>query len=280
MNALPPGTTGPLSFALEGDGIRRAAAIFDRESVRLATALRRALPFLARRNVPIVLSWARAIPVSELLSSLTRPIFITHLMVDPGSAPGALVLDAGALSLVLDGVLGGDGRSLPPLSASGLTAPQNALIARTLEGIVLAVGEVLLARMGVRIERAEEQTEESEAGDGMSIVCAFTLGDDLGKLMLVFPKTALGVKAISETLNANDHDPRVLRALDGVDIELVVELTRLRLTLDGLLNLKVGDTLPLDVPVGATVSVRADERVLFRGTPTAVAGRIAVRIEG
>ena len=49
MNALPPGTTGPLSFALEGDGIRRAAAIFDRESVRLATALRRALPVLARR---------------------------------------------------------------------------------------------------------------------------------------------------------------------------------------------------------------------------------------
>ena len=257
MNALPPGTTGPLSFALEGDGIRRAAAIFDRESVRLATALRRALPFLARRNVPIVLSWARAIPVSELLNSLTRPIFITHLMVDPGSAPGALVLDAGALSLDSAGLSGG-----------------------ALEGIVLAVGEVLLSRMGVRIERAEEQTEESEAGDGMSIVCAFTLGDDLGKLMLVFPKTALGVKAVSDTLNADDHDPRVLRALDGVDIELVVELARLRLTLDGLLNLKVGDTLPLDVPIGATVSVRADERVLFRGTPTTVGGRIAVRIEG
>ena len=47
--ALP---AGPLGFALEGEAIRRATGVIEREHVRIATALRRALPFLAKREVP------------------------------------------------------------------------------------------------------------------------------------------------------------------------------------------------------------------------------------
>ncbi|TAK21644.1 MAG: hypothetical protein EPO40_29535 [Myxococcaceae bacterium] len=281
MSADEPVATGPLRFALEGQGFRRAVAMIEGESTRLATALRRALPFLARREVPITLGWARALPMSDALRDLPRPVHVSALTVEPGRAPGALVLDTNALRLLLDGVLGGDGRALPTLDAAGLTAPQRALVGRTVEGIVRAVGEVLASRIGVNIALASDRPDPN-ASDGTSIVCAFMLGADLGRVLLVLPKNALlgpGAAITSALPAPENYNPHVLRALDGVDLELVVELARVPARLDVVLGLKVGDTLPLGIPVSDPVSVRIDDKPMFRGRPTTVAGCIAVRIE-
>lgn len=278
MNALAE-STGPLQFSLEGEPVRRAAAVFERERVRLATALRRALPFLTRRDVPVAMEWARAAPAAELMLDLPRPVHVVHLAVEPGGAPGALVFDAGALSRMLDGVLGGDGRALPTLNPSGLTAPQNALVSRTVEGVVRAVAEVLAARAGVRVEPIPARPDaDNEGGEGTPIACSFALGapPDVGRVVLVLPKGALVSTGGAGTPKA--ADPRVANALSDVDLELVVELARQPIKLGAVLALKVGDTLPLDVSVGGAVCVRADDRTLFMARPTAAGGRIAVRI--
>jgi flagellar motor switch protein FliM len=281
MSNEEPVATGPLRFALEGHGFRRAVSLLEGESPRLATALRRALPFLARREVPITLGWARALPMSDALRDLSRPFHVAPLTVEPGAAPGALVLDTNALRLLLDGVLGGDGRALPALDAVGLTAPQRALVGRTVEGIARAVGEVLSSRVGVTIALASDRPDPN-GSDGTSIVCAFMLGADLGRILLVLPKNALlgpGPTATAALPPPETYNHHVLRALDGVELELVVELARVPTRLDVVLALKVGDTLPLGVPVSDPVSVRIDEKPMFRGRPTTVAGCIAVRIE-
>lgn len=281
MNAPQLESPSPLRFALEGDAVRRAAAVIERESTRLATALRRSLPFLARREIPITLAWARAMPTGDLLRDLPRPFHISRLSVEPGDAPGALVLDASALGLVLDGVLGGDGRTLPTLNPAGLTSPQTALVTRIIDSLTAAIGEVLASRADVRIKLVAERAEV-DGGDGAPLVCAFELGVDgsSGRVFLLLPKAALATGASGEAARADPHDTRIQRALDGVDIELVVELARIPMKLRRLLSLRVGDTLSLDAVVGAPVNVFADERLLFRARPTTQSGRIAVRIEG
>ncbi len=281
MNPLQLDAPSPLRFAMEGDAVRRAASVLERESARLATALRRALPFLARREVPITLAWARAVPMSEVVRELPRPVQVTALTVEPGGAPGALVLDASALGLILDGVLGGDGRALPALSPAGLTTPQSALVARTIEGVVRAMGDVLAARANVRIGLAPQRHDEEE-GEGTPIVCAFELGPDgaSGLFFLLLPKATLAGRAGADAPPEEAQDPRILRALDGVDIELVVELARTSMPFDRVVALQVGDTLTLDAVVGSSACVRIDDRVLFRAKPTTVGGRLGVRIEG
>ena len=275
--ALP---AGPLGFALEGEAIRRATGVIEREHVRIATALRRALPFLAKREVPLRLAWAHARPVADILSDLARPFHVAHFVVEPGSAPGSLVLDAGAVSLLLDGVLGGDGRALPTLNTSGLTTPQTALVSRTLEGVVRALSEVLAARVGVRIEPVPARTDD-QPGEGTPIAGAFSLGSDENPatVILVLPKDALLTREAPVTAPRAALDPRIAQALDDVDLELVVELARVPMKLGDVLGLRVGDTIPVDVPVGSSVSIRADDRTLLRGRPTTAGGRIAVRIE-
>jgi flagellar motor switch protein FliM len=281
MSMDEPVPTGPLRFALEGQAFRRAVALLEGESSRLATALRRALPFLARREVPITLGWARALPMIDALRDLPRPIHVAPLTVEPGPAPGALVLDTNALRLLLDGVLGGDGRTLPTLDTAGLTAPQRALIGRTVEGIVRAVGEVLATRIGVNIALAPDRPDPN-GSTGNSVVCAFFLGADLGRVLLVLPKNAMlgpGSAITAALPQPETYNQHLLRALDGVDLELVVELARVPTRLDVVLGLKVGDTLPLGVPVSEPVSVRIDDKPMFLGRPTTAGGFIAVRVE-
>lgn len=270
---------GPLRFATEGEPIRRAAAVLEREQTRLAMALRRALPFLTRRDVPVVMEWTRVISMAELLLNLPRPIHVLHLTVEPGGSPGALVFDAAALARILDGVLGGDGRILPTLNPAGLSAPQGALVARAVDGVVRAINEVLSARADVRIESAVGRPE-IEGGEGTPIVSSFLVGtDESGRVALVLPKDALLAQAPLVPA-AKSPDQRVTAALHDIDIELVIELTRLPMKLSAVMALKVGDTIPLEAPVSGTVSIRADDKPIFQGRPTTASGRIAVRIEG
>lgn len=180
-----------LRFALEGARVRKAATVLERESSRLTAALRRAVPFLAKRGVQVALAQARAMPMQDLLESLTRPVHITHLVVTPGHAVGALLIDAGASALFLDGVLGGDGQSLPELNPAGLSGPQAALIMGLAGNIVRAFSSTLQASLGLQLEPrtgADEGHVESAP-----IVCVLELGegDRIGHVALVLPREPL-----------------------------------------------------------------------------------------
>ena len=155
-----------LGFAVEGARVRRAAGTLEQASAQLASALRRAMPFLARGGAQVSLVFARAIPIGELLGDLPRPIHASHLVVRPGGARGAIVLDAGLIALILDGVLGGDGSSPPQLEPAGLSPPQVALIARVIDGVVRSFSEVLSKRLGDRAPRERARQRRRRLGGG------------------------------------------------------------------------------------------------------------------
>jgi flagellar motor switch protein FliN/FliY len=272
-----------LRFAVEGGRVRRAATALERESPQLASALRRAMPFLARRGGQVTLCFARAMPISELLDDLARPLHATHLRAAGGNrgARGALILDAGAIAMVLDGVLGGDGRSPPQLNPAGLTAPQVALIARVIEGAVRSLSEVLSRKFGFTLEAVAPDADEASS-EGAPIVCSFDIacGGQTGRVVLFLAKEAILGTPDSDGAPAPEPDARVAGVLADVDLELVVELARAHMPLGKLASLKVGDVIRLDLPVGAAVDVRADGHVVLRGHPTTHSGQIAIRVSG
>ena len=71
-----------LRFALEGERVRKAARLLERESPRLASALRRAVPFLSRRRLPIALAYTRATPIAELLELVPPALILSVLLFD------------------------------------------------------------------------------------------------------------------------------------------------------------------------------------------------------
>jgi flagellar motor switch protein FliM len=257
--------------------------VLEKERGRLESALRRAVPFLARRGIPVALGYAKAMPLSAVLQDIEAPIHVTRLAVQPGDGRGAMVFDAGVLALLLDGVLGGDGTSTPKLESEGLTPPQFAVVQGVVTTILRALGETLSTRLGVRLEPLPGTGPNAEAGgEGVPVACALDLstreGARIGRVVLLLPKESLlHVTGGAEQGAAPKADPRIVAALDDVELEVIVELTRLRMSLGDVTELRVGDTIPLDVPVDGEVTVRTADRVLMRGRPTTVGGRIAVR---
>jgi flagellar motor switch protein FliM len=283
VSALARTPSLALAFAMDGDRVRRAATLLEKERGRLESALRRAVPFLARRGIPVTLGYAKAMPLSAVLQDIEAPIHVTRLAVQPGDGRGAMVFDAGVLALLLDGVLGGDGTSTPKLESEGLTPPQFAVVQGVVTTILRALGETLHTRLGVRLEPLPGTGPNAEAGgEGVPVACALDLstreGERIGRVVLLLPKESLlHVTGGAEQGAAPKADPRIVAALDDVELEVIVELTRLRMSLGDVTELRVGDTIPLDVPVDGEVTVRTADRVLMRGRPTTVGGRIAVR---
>ena len=269
-------------FALEGERVRKASGVLERETPRLAAALRRAGPFLSRKSVPVALEYARAAPIAELLEGIGRPIHATHLLTTPGSAHGVLLLDGVAIAMFLDGTLGGDGKTLPTLNPAGLSRPQVALVSGLAGGIVRAFSDALSIAIGVRIEARAAGVEEATA-ESAPIACGLAIGegDIIGRILLLLPKEVL-LAALGEADSTppGGSDPRIAAVLETVELDLVVDLGRIQMPLGEVAALKVGDTLRLDVPVSGTVSIRAEERELLRGRPTTAGGRIALRIAG
>ena len=269
-----------LRFAFEGERVVRAAAVLQRESPALENALRRGLPFLARRGVPIAMAYARAVSPADILRDITAPYHAVPLTVEPGGGRGALLLDGGLVALLLDGVFGGDGSQTPTLNPIGLTGPQQALVHRLVEGILRALSDALYARTGARISVATNAASDAVSG-GAPIAYVVDVGELTGgRLFLLLPKEALLARETQATpALAAPVNPVIANTLTGVDLDVIVELARIPMKLSDILRMRVGETIPLDVGVDSPVTVRADDRVLLRGHPTTAGGRIAVRIE-
>ncbi len=268
-----------LRFAVEGDRVRRAASTLERISPLLASAVKRAMPFLASRGATVALSFARATPIGDLVAELSRPIHAAHFVSTPGGAHGAVVLDGGAIAMILDGVLGGDGTTPPTLDEAGLTGPQKALLARVLDGVTRAFSDVLAKKLGLTLQ-ATAPDAEAAMTEGAPVACCLELGSgaQVGRVVLLLAKEALLGEADVREDAGHVSDPRVAAVVGQVELEIVAELARVRMTLGRISTLKVGDTIRLDVPVGAAVNVRVDGHKLLRGHPTTSLGQIAIRV--
>lgn len=272
-------TSALLRFAIEGERVRRAASSLEQVSPLLASAVRRAMPFLTARGGTVGLGFARAIPIGDLLGELQRPIHATHLVLAPGGASGAIVMDAGAVGAILDGVLGGDGTSPPELDPAGLTSPQVALLARVVEDLSRSFSEVTFKKFGIRL-RAAPPDADAAIAEGAPVACSLDIGSgqQVGRVVLLLPKEALLAAADAQEHPAQSRDPAVVAVLETVELQLVAELARVSMSLGRLSRLAVGDVIRLDVPVSGAVKVRADGHVVLQGHPTTSEGQIAIRV--
>jgi flagellar motor switch protein FliM len=237
------------------------------------------MPFLAAQNASVTLNFARAMPVGDLLAELGRPLHATQVVLAPGRAKGAVVLDAGAIAIVLDGVLGGDGKSPPRLDAEGLSAAQRALVTRVIDSIVRAYGDVLQKKFGFSLQASPADAEDATT-EGAPVTCSLEVstGGHSGHVVLLLAKEALLTASDPVEQRPRRPDPRVVAVVEGVELEVVAELARVNIALGRLAGLRKGDVIRLETPVGGTVSVRADGHVLLRGHPTTSGGQIAIRV--
>lgn len=294
--------------ALAEETLRRAAP-------SIASGVRRAVPFLGRRRATAVAGSPKTLRASAFGKDLDDPYYVCSLAAEPGGSRAMLALDAHAIAFLLEGMLGGDGSDTPKLAKKGLSAPQRAFIDRIVTNVVSSVSGSLQKVLGLSLTKLPALGNEISA-DGVVVELPiefhdatpkaveskkeFSLDDFdvpsmrggrpsspggaeeanvLGTMFLAISKTALNAaRAANLTKKLERVDPRIAATMRAVEVNVVAELGRIRLSLGDLSRLQVGDTLRLDVPVDGDVEVRVEEQALFRGQPTTHGSQLAIQV--
>lgn len=270
---------GLVKLGLGGDRARRACDRLSTEQRALEAAVRRSLPYLARRKIAVAAEAARTALRTEVMDPIARPFYVSPLCVGGGSrATGALVIDAKAVAHGLDGMLGSGRGGLPELDPAGLSPPQVALAARLARSLVAAFDEVLRP-LGAPLAIAGEAP--GGPGGAVLIACALRIGegDTAGTIVLLVPAGAIETKEVAEAA-PREARPETQAAVAEVELEVVAELGRVRLMLARIASLRVGDVLRLPLSVDAPARLHVGGHGLFLGTPITRGSQIAIEISG
>lgn len=287
MNAPARHPVRPLDLTGRARHLRTAMGAMSRIATQFTRAARRTLPFLVRQR-------AKLAPGAVSLSSLTDasgegPTFHVFLECDDGNAWGELLIDPGALALMLEGALGARNPSSSVALGQELTLAQRALVARVArslaEDFARAVREeagLSLAVVSMRALPSGEAVDDPPT-DGLYVSCAF---EGVGGQSAVI--VALSAEALEAAAREHDGgeeaalggDPRIAEAMKDVPVALVAELGRVKLNLKSVLGLKVGDVLRLTTAVDDSVTVRVGSVEKLLGAPVVSRGQLAVEVRG
>jgi flagellar motor switch protein FliM len=236
----------------------------------LIVALKRALPFLARKRLPIKLDTARCVSFADLAAD-DQIVYTSAFSEKTTNARGLVFFDEAALARVLDGALGGgDATKLPSLK---LTSAQNALALRVTASVMKAFAEALAGKLGLSVEPSSNK----EIDAGVAVVLGLCIdGEGGGVISVALPLACIRVDEPSEPPKVDDG---IAAAMLEVDVDIVAELGKVRLSLDAIARLQVGDVVRLSLPLDERARVSAGGAVLFHGRPTASGDVVAVALE-
>lgn len=231
------------------------------------------MPFLARRRVTVTAEPPRCKSFAELAADDTI-VHVQPFQVTRGGR-GLLLVDETALARILDGVLGGQPGAIAELQrtpSGGLSSAQAALAGRVSGTMLRAFGEVTSHKLGVPIEPIA--AKEIESGAAVVVTLCMEGG---GRILLALPLSS--IRLTEEPVQDGEIDSGIAMAMTDVEVDIVAELGKVRLPLETIAGLKVGDVLRLSLPLDERARVCAGGAVLFQGRPTASGESVAVALE-
>jgi len=264
------------ALSVAGGRGRAACARIGEIAPELANALRRAVPFLARKRVAVRPEPPRCLPFAELATDdgivhasafTARP---AGTQTRSSTLRGLVLFDEVALARILDGVLGGDGGATNAVATP--SSAQSALASRIAGGMLKAIGDILAARLGLAVE----PTPSKDVAAGAAVVVPLTI-EGGGTIHLALPLSA--ISRDDEDSEPPHMDSGIAAAMTDVELDVVAELGRVRLPLEALAQLAIGDVIRLSLPLDERARVCAGGATLFHGRPTASGHVVAVAIE-
>lgn len=255
----------------------RVLQLLDERAQDLANAVRRGVPPLLRKGIPVEAKPARLMKSAAALEELKEPWFQVPLATDPGGSRAMIALDAGAISYLLDAAFGGDLDESAPIHACDLTAPQRAALGRLVDPIVKLVSDVL-AGLGIRLRRLP--VSSGPPGEGELACLTLSIGSRKERnIVLAFARDALSAGGGPLLGSKRDvGEERVTAILSQVELDLVAELGRVRKRVSDIGSFKVGDVLRLDTPIRAPIVIRVQGRPILTGRPTTSGSQLAISV--
>jgi flagellar motor switch protein FliM len=230
---------------------------------------------------------------NEFIRSIANPTCISLLKMNPLDGNGLVDISPGLSFTIVDRLLGGVGKDIK--KNRELTEIEQTLLKKVVEGVCESLREAW--RNVVPLEPELETMETNPQlflqyylPTEMVILLTFevTIGDSSGATSFCIPYPT--IEPIAQNLSSRswfsasrksmgDKSRKVLQSkLNSVDLELMVSLGKTQLTVRDILEMRVGDVIPLRTKVDSDVPVYVGGHQRYRGKPGAKRKQRAVRI--
>lgn len=236
---------------------------------RFARLLRVGLFNFLRRSAEVSVGSVRVSKYSEFIRNLVVPTNLNLVHMKPLRGTALIVFDPGLVFLLVDNLFGGDGRFHTRVEGRDFTQTEQRIILRILDIVFEAYTKSWEPVYPVEFEyiRSEMNTQFANIATPNEVVVSSTftveLGSVSGQIHFCMPysmiepiRDALTSSLQGEALEVDKRWIRLMtQQIQIAEVELVATLGHGRASFDDILNMKVGDIIPLTVPeqIQATV---------------------------
>jgi flagellar motor switch protein FliM len=236
---------------------------------RFARLLRIGLFNFLRRSAEVSVGSVRVSKYSEFIRNLVVPTNLNLIHMKPLRGTALMVFDPGLVFLLVDNLFGGDGRFHTRVEGRDFTQTEQRIIMRILDVVFEAYTKSWEPVYPIEFEyvRSEMNTQFANIATPNEVVVSSTftieLGPVSGQIHFCMPysmiepiRDALTSSIQGEALEVDKRWIRLMtQQIQVAEVELVAELGQGRANFDEILNMKVGDVIPITVPdaIQATV---------------------------
>lgn len=281
----------PYNLATQERIVRGRMPTLEIINERFARLLRIGLFNFLRRSAEVSVGTVKVSKYSEFIRNLVVPTNLNLTHMKPLRGTSLIVLDPGLVFLIVDNLFGGDGRFHTRVEGRDFTQTEQRIIQRILEIIYETYAKSWEPVYPVQFEyiRSEMNTQFANIATPNEVVVSTTftieLGPVSGEMHMCMPysmiepiRDLLTSSLQGETLEIDKRWVRLMtQQIQIAEVELVADLGQTRITLGDILNMKVGDVIPLHVP--EIVSAKVDGTPVMECKYGVFNGQYALRVE-
>ena len=259
----------PYNLATQERIVRGRMPTLEIINERFARQLRIGLFNFARRSAEIAVGPVRVVKYSEFVRNLVVPTNLNLVQAKPLRGTALFIFDPNLVYLVIDSLFGGSGQFHSRVEGRDFTVTEHRIIQRLLRVVFDDLEKSWAPVHPLKFEfvRSEMNTQFANIATPNEVVVVTTfnieLGTSGGEFHICMPyamiepiRDALYSSLQGEQLDADKRWVKLLsRQVQAADVELVVNLGTVELTLQELLNMQVGDVISMDIPQPLTAEV-------------------------
>lgn len=281
----------PYNLATQERIVRGRMPTLEIINERFARLLRIGLFNFLRRSAEVSVGTVRVSKYSEFIRNLVVPTNLNLVHMKPLRGTSLIVLDPGLVFLLVDNLFGGDGRFHTRVEGRDFTQTEQRIIHRILEIIFETYSKSWEPVYPIEFEyiRSEMNTQFANIATPNEVVVSTTftieLGPVSGEMHMCMPystiepiRDILTSSLQGETLEVDKRWVRLMtQQIQIAEVEIVADLGTTRVTLGDILNMKVGDVIPLSIP--EVISAKVDGTPVMECKYGVFNGQYALRVE-
>ncbi len=286
-----PSKVRPYDLATQERIVRGRMPTLEIINERFTRLLRIGLFNFLRRSVEISVGPVRISKYSDFVRNLVVPTNLNLVHMKPLRGTGLIVLDPSLAFLMVDNMFGGDGRFHTRVEGREFTQTEQRIIRRVLDILFETYQKSWEPVYPIEFEyiRSEMNTQFANIATPNEVVVAITftveLGDVGGEMHFCFPysmlepiKDMLTSSMQGEVLGIDKRWVRLMtQQIQAAEVEIVADLAKQKLTLHQVLDLKVGDVIPL--MINEEVDAVVDNIPVMRCKYGLFNGQYALRVQ-